>query len=191
MSFSILSSSPFSLLLLCLYSCSVVLASSIPQSFQITNLLRTVDLTKPYIRDSTALILENTSNSTQTEFFWGVPLQLIPRLSYLEVKEKKTGAAGHLFPIEIFNVDDAYLLRVSKAKSSLLQVYKVQLPKLAAGDKISLVISSAFVDCLEPYPAIVSQDAKQYLLYKGFKHASTVYTTLKQKTKIKYNLRGL
>lgn len=72
------------------------------------------------------------------------------------------------------------------SKNRLLQVYKVQLPELKAGEKISLVISTAYVDCLTPYPAIVAQDAKQYILYKGEKYAPTLYTTLKQKTKIKY-----
>jgi hypothetical protein len=107
MSLSLLSSSPLTFVLLYLYSCSVVLAS-VPQPFQITNLLRTIDLTKPYVRDSTALILENISNSTQTEFFWGVPLELVPKQSYLDVKEKKTAAATQVFPIELSNEDDSY-----------------------------------------------------------------------------------
>lgn len=107
MSLSLLSSSPLTFVLLYLYSCSVVLAS-VPQSFQITNLLRTIDLTKPYVRDSTALILENISNSTQTEFFWGVPLELVSKQSYLDVKEKKTAAATQVFPIELSNEDDSY-----------------------------------------------------------------------------------
>jgi len=89
-------SSSLVLLLICLSS---LVDGAIPQVFQHTNLLRTVDLTKPYIRDTTALILENTSNSTQTEYYWGVPLHLVGELSYLEVKEKKTGAT-QLFPVE-------------------------------------------------------------------------------------------
>jgi Ribophorin I len=110
MSLSISFSSPLTFLLLYLYSCSVILAS-VPQSFHITNLLRTIDLTKPYIRDSTALILENISNSTQTEFFWSIPLELILKQSYLEVKEKKTGAATQLFTIELSNEVDSYEIR--------------------------------------------------------------------------------
>ena len=64
-------------------------------------------------------------------------------------------------------------------------MYKVQIPSLAPGEKIPLVISTAYVDCLIPYPAIVAQDAKQYLLYSGEKYTPTLYPTLKQKTKIK------
>src|SRR5271170_3297375 len=94
------SSSSLSLLILTLFLCFTSSVScSIPQSFHHTNLLRTIDLTKPYIRDSTALILENISNSTQRAYYWGIPLELAPKLSYLEVKEKKTGST-QLFPVE-------------------------------------------------------------------------------------------
>jgi hypothetical protein len=109
------SSSLILILLLLCFSSSVVLAS-IPQSFQHTNLLRTVDLTKPYIRESTALILENTSNTTQTEYYWGIPLDIAPELSYLEVKEKKTGAT-ELFPIERVVEGHSYLPPTSRTNS--------------------------------------------------------------------------
>ena len=106
------SSSLILILLLLCFSSSVVLAS-IPQTFQHTNLLRTVDLTKPYIRESTALILENISNTTQTEYYWGIPLNLVPKLSYLEVKEKKTDAT-ELFPIDHALEDHSYLPLMSR-----------------------------------------------------------------------------
>jgi oligosaccharyltransferase complex subunit alpha (ribophorin I) len=62
--------------------------------------LRTIDLTKPYVRETTALVLENTSNMTQTEYYWGIPHNLVPKLSYLEVKERKTTATT-LFAVEV------------------------------------------------------------------------------------------
>jgi oligosaccharyltransferase complex subunit alpha (ribophorin I) len=103
----LLSSSPFHFLfLLFLTYFSSAAVAVIPQTFQHTNLLRTVDLTKPYIRDSTALVLENISNSTQTVYYWGIPLELVPSLSYLEVKEKKTGST-QLFPIKRAHQDHA------------------------------------------------------------------------------------
>ena len=92
--------------LLLLLSPLQAVAVVIPQTLQHTNLLRTIDLTKPYIRDSTALILENVGKVTETEYFWGIPLDLAPNLSYLEVKEKKNGASP-LFPIERLPQDDS------------------------------------------------------------------------------------
>jgi len=56
------------------------------------------------------------------------------------------------------------------------------------GEKLPLVVSSAYINCLKPYPAIVAQDAKQYLLYTGEKYVPTLYSTLKQKTNIKYDI---
>ena len=93
--------------LLFVLSLSSFVIASIPQTFRHANLLRTIDLTKPYIRDSTALILENIGNVPQTEYFWGVPLELASRLSYLEVKEKKTGSTD-LFPVERAQEDHEY-----------------------------------------------------------------------------------
>jgi Ribophorin I len=48
------------------------------------------------------------------------------------------------------------------------------------------MISTAYVDSLIPYPAIVAQDAEQLVLYSTYKYVPAVYKTLKQKTKIKY-----
>lgn len=95
------------LLLLAFLFLSPVVSAAFPQTLQHTNLLRTLDLTKPYVRDSTALILENISNTTQIEYYWGIPLELVPALSYLEVKEKKSGNAD-LFPVEPALEDHSY-----------------------------------------------------------------------------------
>ena len=99
--------SPLSLLLflLVLYSSSV--NASIPQVFRHANLLRTIDLTKPYVRDSTAVVVENISNTTQTEYLWGIPLSLAPKMSYLEVKEKKSGVSPN-FAVEKAVQEHAY-----------------------------------------------------------------------------------
>jgi len=169
-----------------LSQCSLV-SASIPQSYQHTNLLRTIDLTKPYIRDSTALILENISNSTQNEYFLGISIDLIPALSYLEVREKKPGSTN-LFPVEPASQDHPYVSwhRSQSLQSRFLKLYKVELPPMVPAEKISLVISSAYVDSLLAYPEVVAQDAKQYLVYTGEKYATSLYNTLKQKTKIKF-----
>jgi len=102
-------SATFSFLILFFVSffCSSSVSASIPQSFRHTNLHRTIDLTKPYIRESTTIVLENISNKTQTEFFWGIPLYLVPKLSYLEVKEKSSCASANL-PIEKVPKDHPY-----------------------------------------------------------------------------------
>jgi len=180
-----------SLLFLVLLSfCSSSVSASIPQSFRNTNLHRTIDLTKPYIRESTTVVIENISNKTQTEYYWGIPLSLVPKLSYLEVKEKSSCASAN-FPIKKVPGDHPYdpMMRAKFSNDRTLQLFKIQLTGVSPGEKIPLVVSSAYINCLKPYPGIVAQDAKQYLLYTGEKYAPILYTTLKQKTNIKYVLR--
>ena len=99
--------SPLSLLLFLLVLFSSSINASIPQVFRHANLLRTIDLTKPYIRDSTAVVVENISNTTQTEYLWGIPLSLAPKMSYLEVKEKKSGVSPN-FAVEKAVQEHAY-----------------------------------------------------------------------------------
>ena len=70
--------------------------------------------------------------------------------------------------------------------SRFLQIYKVDIPELGPGDRIPLTISTAYIDSLTPYPAVVAQGAEQLLLYSTHKYVPTLYKTLKQKTKIKY-----
>lgn len=82
--------------LLCLFSSA---RASIPKVFRHTNIHRIIDLTKPYVRESTTVVVENISNTTQTEYWWGIPLSLVPKLSYLEVKEKSSCSSPD-FPIE-------------------------------------------------------------------------------------------
>jgi Ribophorin I len=79
-----------------------ILAAEVPQTLHHTNLLRSIDLTKPYVRDITNLILENIGKRIETDYYVGIPLELAPKLSYLEVKEKKSGASP-LFPVELLH----------------------------------------------------------------------------------------
>lgn len=60
-----------------------------PQVFKNTNLLRTVDLSKPYSREVVAIIVENTSEQPQSEYY--VPLDRVQaeRVSYVEARNKK------------------------------------------------------------------------------------------------------
>src|SRR5271170_4793843 len=142
------STSPLPLLLLfllILYSSSV--NASIPQVFHHTNLLRTIDLTKPYIRDSTAVVVENISNTTQTEYFWPIPSEIGSKMSYLEAREKKTGVSPN-FAVEKAVEEHAYHDSCERGLTGrIFDVYKIEIPSLAPGEKITLVISSAYVDC--------------------------------------------
>jgi len=70
---------------------------------------------------------------------------------------------------------------------SSTQFYRVRLPKpLAPAEQQTLTISYALLSLLQPLPAAINQADKQYLTYTFNAYLPTVYTTLKQKTKLKF-----
>jgi oligosaccharyltransferase complex subunit alpha (ribophorin I) len=60
-----------------------------PQVWKNTNLLRTIDITKPYIRETIAVIIENTSEEPQADYYVPLAKDTVPHLSYFKAKDKK------------------------------------------------------------------------------------------------------
>lgn len=60
------------------------------------------------------------------------------------------------------------------------------LEPLAPKSQITLQISYSILSSLEPLPATIKQDGKQYLTYSFSAYVPSAYTTLKQKTKVKF-----
>lgn len=72
-----------------------------PQVFQHSNLLRTIDLSKPYARETVAAVVENVSGEPQSEYYLPVDKSVLPRLSYVEARDKKgAGEAFVVTPVE-------------------------------------------------------------------------------------------
>lgn len=72
-----------------------------PQVYQHTNLLRSIDITKPYLREVIAAIVENTSDKPQSEYYLPVPKQDVDKISYIEARDRK----GDLGEFEVKRVD--------------------------------------------------------------------------------------
>jgi oligosaccharyltransferase complex subunit alpha (ribophorin I) len=69
---------------------------------------------------------------------------------------------------------------------SSTEYYKITLPTpLATKEQITLSITYFLLSALEPIPAQIQQNDKQYVLHKFSAYAPSAYTTLKQKTKLK------
>jgi oligosaccharyltransferase complex subunit alpha (ribophorin I) len=69
---------------------------------------------------------------------------------------------------------------------SSTQYYKINLPTpLASKEQLTLSITYFLLSALEPLPAQIQQNDKQYVLHKFSAYAPSAYTTLKQKTKLK------
>ncbi|KAI5847764.1 Ribophorin I [Morchella snyderi] len=145
-----------------------------PQVFKQSNLLRTIDLTKPYAREIIAAVVENISEQPQSEFYLPVDKATLPKLSYVEARNKKgSGEEFVVTPVE-YNDD------------SSLQYYHILFePAVPAGHSITLQINLAATDILIPVPAQVTQVEKQFLQWTGSQYALSAYTTEKQKTKLK------
>lgn len=76
-----------------------------PQVFQNTNLLRTVDITRPYTREVVAAIVENISDAPQSEYYLPFDAEIFGNISYVEARDKK-GPTGE-FLVQKVNFNSA------------------------------------------------------------------------------------
>src|SRR4051794_28778901 len=75
-----------------LAACEMCQAFSPPQVFKNTNLLRTVDMSRGLVKETIAVIIENTSEQPQSEYYLGpFSLDELEMVSYVEAKDKKEG----------------------------------------------------------------------------------------------------
>ncbi|KAI5797908.1 Ribophorin I [Peziza echinospora] len=146
-----------------------------PMVFKHTNLLRTIDLTKPYVKETVAAIVENVSNKLQTEYFLPFPRSVIPHISSVEAKDKK----GDRGTFEVEHVDFN--------SDGETQYYRIFIsPPLAPGDSLTLSVTSIITSTLRPVPSTITQTEAQFLVYDTPKRILTPYTTEKQKTKFRF-----
>ncbi|TGZ82950.1 Ribophorin I [Ascodesmis nigricans] len=145
-----------------------------PQVFNNTNLLRTIDLTRPYSREVIAVIVENGSNQTQTEYYVPFAKEVVDRVSYVEARDK-AGPGG-----------DFIVRKVEFDEKSPVQYYRIDMAPLAPSSQITLQLTIGLLHTATPRPATVSQVDKQFLFYRGSRYFHSAYPTLKQKTKLRF-----
>ncbi|KAF3923477.1 hypothetical protein ABW21_db0208270 [Orbilia brochopaga] len=149
------------------------LSLEVPQVFKNTNLLRTIDASKGYIKETIAVIIENTSDKPQTEYYLPFSVPGSSAVSFVECKDKKEGT-----PCKAEPVDDA--------TDYPLKYYRITLPAtLKPKGQVTLTISAGITGALEPIPAIIGQGDKQFLSYTGDRYSPSAYPTEKQKTKFR------
>lgn len=70
--------------------------------------------------------------------------------------------------------------------NSPTKYYKLTLPStLKPNSQVTLTITAGITGALDPLPATISQNDKQFLAYFGDRYAPSAYLTEKQKTKVK------
>lgn len=131
---------------------------------------RSVDLTTGAVRQRVLLQVHNAQGASQAAREYRLLLDAYeaPRLAVLT-------ASG--------NQDAAKALRVRKKNEN---TYAIELEEpLEPGETTSLLISMVLADALAPYPAEISQNDKQKVLYLGNHYFYSPYRTIRQALKIK------
>lgn len=80
-----------------------------PQVLKNTNLLRSVDLTRPYSREVVAVIVENVSGAPQNEYYVPFDKEMAERVSYVEARDK-AGPGGEFMVRKVEFDENRYVL---------------------------------------------------------------------------------
>ncbi|KIW15660.1 hypothetical protein PV08_05709 [Exophiala spinifera] len=154
------------------------------QVFENTNLVRTINLEKGYVRETTNVLITNTDKKPQSEYYIPFDYDVIGRIGGFDVRDKKNAEKGTL---EVTVAAVAEVLDASGNSPKSTQYYVVHLDEpVPPKGTVTLSISYHILGALRPLPASIRQDEKQYLTYDFSAYAPSAYKTVKQKTKVKF-----
>ncbi|KAI3128805.1 hypothetical protein DTO027I6_629 [Penicillium roqueforti] len=147
-----------------------------PQVFKNINLVRNTNLEKSYVRETINVVVENVDKQPQNDYYIPFPAEVFDRVGGFEVRDKKAPEKGR------FDVD-----YTEAVPSDGNQYFVVHLPEpLAPKSQITLGISYSVLSSLSPLPATIGQADKQFLTYSFSAYMPSAYTTVTQKTKLKF-----
>ncbi|KOS16923.1 Dolichyl-diphosphooligosaccharide--protein glycosyltransferase subunit 1 [Escovopsis weberi] len=146
-----------------------------PQVWQNTNLVHIISVERNYAKEQINILIENTSDEPQDEYFVPFTRDQVARLGAFTAKDRKDAHA------EPFLTD-----AVEYDASSDVQYRRILLPSsLGAGAQQTISISYYYLKAYSPLPASINQDEHQYLVYDFSLYAPSAYPTRKQKTEVK------
>ncbi|EXJ89336.1 oligosaccharyl transferase complex subunit OST4 [Capronia epimyces CBS 606.96] len=152
--------------------------------FENTNLVRTINLEKGYVRETTNVLVTNIDKSPQSEYYIPFDSDLVGKIGGFDARDKKQAARGQL---EVSIAALADVLDAQTPSSKSIHYYIIHLTEpLQPKDAVTLSISYHIQGALKPLPVSIKQDEKQYLTYNFSAYVPTVYPTIKQKTKVKF-----
>ncbi|PWY69187.1 oligosaccharyltransferase alpha subunit ostA [Aspergillus sclerotioniger CBS 115572] len=147
-----------------------------PQVFKNVNLVRNTNLEKGYLRETVNVVVENVDKQPQSDYYLSFPSNLYDKVGALEVRDKSAPEQGR-FDVEATEFDS----------NSDFQYFVVHFPQpLAPSSQITLGISYSALNSLSPRPATINQNDRQYLAHSFSAYAPSAYTTVAQKTKLKF-----
>ncbi|KAI7831767.1 Ribophorin I [Gamsiella multidivaricata] len=144
----------------------------VPQVLVITNLLRTLDLSRPMIREITSAALQNVAEENVTEYYFPVDQGYSDSLAFITAENRKTKENLEVTKDpEYFDAD--------------FQYYKIKLSEpLPPGEKVQVTVKTSLTGLIRPYPVAVGQAERQQFIYFGNPFALTAYPATKQKTTV-------
>ncbi|KAL8736641.1 MAG: hypothetical protein Q9166_000007 [cf. Caloplaca sp. 2 TL-2023] len=146
-----------------------------PQVFQNVNLLRNTNLEKGYVRETVNVVIENIDSKPQDEYYIPFSADVIDKVGGLEVRDKKN--PGPPFKSEVVEYDPY----------SPTQFFRTTLPSpLPPKSQVTLSITYHILSTLNPLPFKIAQNDRQYLRHTFSTYTPSAYSTLKQKTKLKF-----
>ncbi|KAK4192609.1 Ribophorin I [Podospora australis] len=145
--------------------------------FKNTNLVHIVSLEKNYVKETINVAIENIAKKAQDAYYLPFTADQISRLGGVEVKDRKD-TSGAPFTAEVVELNP----------ESDIQYLRIKLPKpLAPGASQTLGINYYLLKAYSPLPAAIKQEEAQFLTYTFSAYVPSVYTTLKQKTEVKFS----
>ncbi|KAK9461735.1 Ribophorin I [Lipomyces oligophaga] len=160
---------------------STVAAVPLPDDFTIENLMRTVDLTKTYSRETISLILKSKASTPVSSFYWSLNTSLVdeaqpgPKLSIFDVKRK--GGDGTI-PLTVLAPSNSVIEGISILKIDFDEA-------IFPGETATISIASARVFSSFAQPSKIKQGEAQVLVWDGGRSIITPYTVVKQRTKVR------
>ncbi|OAP58418.1 hypothetical protein AYL99_07508 [Fonsecaea erecta] len=154
-----------------------------PPVFENTNLVRTINLEKGYVRETTNVLVTNTDKSPQSDYYIPFEYDLMGKIGGFDARDKKTPE----FPLKTTIAALSAVLDDQGGTSRPTQYYVIHLAEpLPPKSTVTLSISWNVLGVLTPLPASIRQEDKQYLVYNFSAYVPSVYKTVKQKTKVKF-----
>ncbi|KAF9420483.1 proteasome regulatory particle base subunit [Podila epigama] len=151
---------------------AAAVSSPMPQDLKVTNLLRTVDLTKQVVREIVSAAVTNFGTEPVSEYYYPIDRSLSVHMAHITAENRKTKDR-----LEIID-DERY-------DNAEVHFYKVQLsPPLPVGEKMQITVTVAFSNVVHPFPPRIGQKDKQWFIYTGNAYALSAYPTKKQKSTV-------
>ncbi|KAK5103256.1 vacuolar transporter chaperone [Lithohypha guttulata] len=154
-----------------------------PQVFENVNLVRTTNLEKGYVRETINVVVSNTDQKSQSEYYLPFEYDTIGRVGGIEVRDKKD-AAKPSFNVRLAGMASVTGVDGTTTKPSQYFIVTFSEP-LAPKAQLTLSISYYVLTALSPLPAQIHQNDRQYLTYSFSAYFPSAYPTLKQKTNVK------